>query len=122
MPFSCRIGGANRLSEGRCDNVGDHGDGPAGPQDPRGQFFHVLQDEFNLSYREAREVVSAVQGILGLDRPTGQVRPGQIRLVVVSLRVPFGPPLRDTDRVEVTLTVDAGAEDAEVLAQQGRLA
>jgi len=88
---------------------------------PEASFFHVLQDEFNLSYREAREVVSAAQEILGLDRPTGQVRPGQIRLVVASLRAPFGPPLRETDRVEVTLTVDAGAEDAEVLAQQGRL-
>jgi len=50
------------------------------------------------------------------------VRPGQIRLVVASLRAPFGPPLRETARVAVTLTVDAGAEDAAVLSEQGRLA
>jgi Transcriptional regulators of sugar metabolism len=47
------------------------------------------------------------------------VRPGQVRLVVTSLKAPFGPPLADTDKVEVTLTVDAGAEDVEVKAQQG---
>jgi hypothetical protein len=89
---------------------------------PEASFLHVLESEFNLSYREAREVVSAAQELLGLDRPTGQVRPGQIRLVVASLRAPFGPPLGETARVEVTLTVDAGAEDATVLSDQGRLA
>jgi len=89
---------------------------------PEASFLHVLESEFNLSYREAREVVSAAQELLGLDRPTGQVRPGQIRLVVASLRAPFGPPLAETDRVEVTLTVDAGAEDREVLGRDGRTA
>ena len=62
---------------------------------PEASFLHVLQDEFNLSYREAREVVSAAQEILGLDRPTAQVRPGQVRLVVASLAAPFGPPLQE---------------------------
>ena len=38
---------------------------------------------------------------------------------MVSLKAPFGPPLTETDKVEVTLTVDAGAEDAKVKAQQG---
>lgn len=89
---------------------------------PEASFLHVLESEFNLSYREAREVVRAAHELLGLDRPSGQVRPGQIRLVVASLRAPIGPPLAETARVEVTLTVDAGAEDATVLAEQGRLA
>ena len=89
---------------------------------PEASFLHVLEHEFNLSYREAREVVSAARELLGLDRPTGQVRPGQIRQVVASLRAPFGPPLGETARVEVTLTVAAGAEDAAVLTDQGRLA
>lgn len=89
---------------------------------PEASLLHVLQEEFNLSPREAREVVTTACEILGLDRPTSQVRPGQVRLVVASLAAPIGPPLQETDRVEVTLTVDAGVEDAEVLAQQGRLA
>jgi len=44
--------------------------------------------------------------------PSSAVRPGQVRLVVTGLKAPFGPPLEETDKVEVTLTVDAGAEDA----------
>jgi len=58
--------------------------------------------------------------MLGLDCPSDQVRPGQVRLVVASLKAPFGPPLSETDRVEVTLTVDGGPEEAEVKARQGR--
>ena len=87
---------------------------------PEASFLHVLQTEFDFSYREAREVLSAAREVLGLDRPSGQVQPGQVRLVVASERAPIGPPLSETARVEVTLTVDAGAEDAAVLAQQGR--
>ena len=88
---------------------------------PKASFLHVLQDEFSLSLREAREVVSAAQEYLGLDQPSAQVRAGQVRLVVASLRAPFGPPLTETERVTITLTVDAGPADAAVLAQEGRL-
>lgn len=89
---------------------------------PQASFRHVLEEEFNLSPREAQEVVRAAEELLGLHHPTAPLRPGQIRLVVASLHAPFGPPLRHTDRIEVTLTVDAGPEDAEVLRQQGRIA
>ncbi len=47
------------------------------------------------------------------------VRPGQIRLLVASLKAPFGPPLAETAQVVVTLTVDAGAEDVEVKGREG---
>jgi biotin operon repressor len=87
---------------------------------PEASFLHVLQNEFNFSYREAREVVSVAREMLGLDQPGEQVRPGQIRLVVASLKAPFGPPLRETERVEVTLTIDGGAEDMEVQSREGR--
>jgi len=88
---------------------------------PEASFLHILREEFNLSLREAREVVSAAQEYLGLEQPSSQVRAGQLRLVVASLRAPFGPPLTETDRVTVNLTVDAGAADATVLAQEGRI-
>lgn len=83
-------------------------------------LLHVLQSEFNFSYREAREVVTVAREFLGLDQAGGPVRPDQIRLVVASLAAPFGPPLSQTERVEVTLTVDAGDEDSEVQAHRGR--
>ena len=40
---------------------------------PEASFLHVLEHEFNLAYREARDVVSTAREVLGLDRPTGQV-------------------------------------------------
>ena len=48
-----------------------------------------------------------------------RVRPGQMRLVVVSQKAPFGPALAETKQVAVTLTVDAGVEDAEVKGREG---
>ncbi len=89
---------------------------------PEATLQHVLEEEFNLSYREAREVVITACEILGANQASGQVRPGQIRMVVAGVKAPIGPALVDTDRVEVTLTVDAGMEDARVLAEQRRIA
>jgi hypothetical protein len=51
--------------------------------------------------------------------PSATVRPGQVRVVVASLKAPFGPPLNETDQVEVTLTVDVGAEDVAVRTREG---
>jgi hypothetical protein len=76
---------------------------------PESAFVHVLQEEFNFSLRVSRELLSTAKEMLVGGVPSSAVRPGQVRLVVVSLKAPFGPPLAETDKVEVTLTVDAGA-------------
>jgi hypothetical protein len=52
---------------------------------PEASLFHILQSEFNFSRRESREVVNVAHEMLGLDQPKGQIRPGQIRMVVASL-------------------------------------
>lgn len=88
---------------------------------PEASLFHILQNEFNFSLRESREVVNVAHEMLGLDQANGQVRAGQTRMVVASLAAPFGPPLSETERVEITLTVDAGAEDIEVQKREGRV-
>ena len=81
---------------------------------PEATFLHTLQEEFNFSLRVSRELLSTAKEMLVGGAPSSAVRPGQVRLVVASLKAPFGPPLAETEKVEVTLTVDAGAEDAEV--------
>ncbi len=86
---------------------------------PAAAFLHVLQDEFSFSQRVAHELLDTAQVMLVGDTPAATVRPGQVRLVVASLKAPFGPPLAETDKVEVTLTVDTGAEDTAVKAQVG---
>jgi len=93
---------------------------------PEAAFLHVLQQEFNFSPRVSSELLSTAQEMLA-GTSSSAVRPGQacpersrrVRLVVTSLKAPFGPPLAETDKAEVTLTVDAGAEDSVVRAQEG---
>jgi hypothetical protein len=86
---------------------------------PEASFLHVLQDEFNFSLRVSRALLSTAQEMLIGSTPARAVRPGQVRLVVASMQAPFGPPLAETDKVEVTLTVDAGEEDESVKEQEG---
>ena len=86
---------------------------------PEAAFLTVLEQEFNFSLRVSRELLAIAQEMLLGSVPAAAVRPGQVRQVVASLKAPFGPPLVEADKVEVTLTVDAGAEDAEVKARKG---
>lgn len=87
---------------------------------PEAAFQHVLQTEFNFSQRVSQELVATAKEMLVGGLPATGLRPGQMRLVVASLDAPFGPPLAETDKIEVTLTVDAGSEEVAVEAQEGR--
>lgn len=92
-----------------------------GEKTPEASLLHILQAEFALSYREAREVVQTARETLGVEIAGNTLRPGQVRVVVASAQAAFGAPLADTERVEVTLTVDAGGEDILVQQEQGRV-
>lgn len=86
---------------------------------PEAAFRQVLEKEFAFSPRLADEVLQAAEEVLAGKRLPGMVRPGQIRQVVARIDAPFGPPLAETATVEVTLTVDSGAEDVAVKAEEG---
>ncbi len=86
---------------------------------PEAAFLHILQDEFCLPRRVSRALLDVAQETLLGSATSTRVRPGQVRLIVASLKAPFGPPLSETDKVEVTLTVDNGVEDDTVRATQG---
>jgi hypothetical protein len=86
---------------------------------PEASFLHVLQSEFDFSPRVSRDLLQVAEEMLLGNVPTQRVRPGQTRLVVASMGAPFGPPLSETDKVEITLTVDAGMEDRQVKAREG---
>ena len=87
---------------------------------PEAAFLHVMQDEFNFSQRVSRELLSTAKEMLVGEIPSLVIRPSQVRLVVASMQAPFGPPLTETDKIEVTLTVDNGFEDAEVKRREKR--
>jgi biotin operon repressor len=86
---------------------------------PEAAFLRVLTEEFGFSSRVSRELLQVGQEMLAGGVSAMAVRPGQVRLVVASFKAPFGPPLAEVEKVEVTLTVDAGAEDAEVRQRDG---
>ena len=86
---------------------------------PEAAFIHVLKEEFDFSLRVSHELLNTAKEMLVGGAPSSAVRPGQVRLVVASLKAPFGPPLAETNKVEVTLTVDAGAEDVEIKERDG---
>jgi predicted ArsR family transcriptional regulator len=86
---------------------------------PEAAFLRVLTEEFGFSFRVSRELLQVGQEMLGGGVSAMAIRPGQVRLVVVSFQAPFGPPLAEVAKVEVTLTVDTGAEDAEVRQRDG---
>ncbi len=86
---------------------------------PEAAFLRVLTEEFGFSPRVSRELLQVGQEMLVGGMSALAIRPGQVRLVVTSLKAPFGPPLAEVEKVEVTLTVDSGTEDAEVRQQAG---
>jgi len=86
---------------------------------PEAAFLRTLQEEFQFSQRVSQELLQTAQEMLNGNKPSTAVRPGQVRLVVASLKAPFGPSLAETEKVEITLTVDAGDEDRQVKAKQG---
>lgn len=86
---------------------------------PEAAFLRVLHEEFGFSPRVSRELLQVGQEMLAGGISALAVRPGQIRQVVASLAAPFGPPLAEVEKVEVTLTVDSGTEDGEVRQRDG---
>jgi len=85
---------------------------------PEAAFLNVLEREFHFSPRVAGEVLNAARETLA--GSSDGIRPGQVRLVVARLDAPFGPPLAESARCTVTLTVDAGQDDVAVAAAEGR--
>ena len=86
---------------------------------PESAFLHILQQEFGFPQRTARQVLEAAHEVLLGGEGREQQRPGQVRMIVASLKAPFGPSLAESTKVEVTLTIDNGTEDVEVKAQEG---
>lgn len=89
---------------------------------PEGAFLQVLEKEFQFSRRVSDELLNVTKEILLGHTKSTEIRPGQVRMVVASLKAPFGPPLADIDKVVVTLTLDDGVEDIHVKRQEGSTA
>jgi len=74
-----------------------------------------LETEFLIGPRIGQQVLeTACETLLG-SQPAKGLQPGQIQVIVTALGASFGPKLAESDRVQVTLTLDNGAEDVQVI-------
>jgi transcription initiation factor IIE alpha subunit len=85
-------------------------------------FLYELIADFELSPREAQAILETAKVHLQPGPGAGVVRPGQIKVVVTSVEAQHGRPLLDTDRCEVVVTVDAGADDLAIRQSRGPIA
>jgi CRP-like cAMP-binding protein len=84
------------------------------------QFLNMMVHEYNFASKIAQAVLADAQECL-LGQPT-QLKPGQMRVVLLKQDAAHGRSLRQMATREVTWTVNAGQEDREVEKKQGRVA
>jgi hypothetical protein len=82
---------------------------------PEQRLMSVLQQEYHFAPKIAQAIVAEAQACL--IGPVGSLRPGQMRVLLLKRNAPHGQALSQTKSIEVVWTIDAGAEDQEVLAQ-----
>ena len=83
------------------------------------RFLNMMQQEFNYSPKMAQAILAEAQDCL-LGQP-GNLKPGQMRVILLQRQAAHGSSLRETPTKEVTWTVDNGQEDSQVAMQHGRV-
>lgn len=79
-----------------------------------------LEHEFDIAPRIAEAIVEEAQAVL--KRPLDELGQGQLWVYLVKRKAGHGKSLSETETKAVRWTVDAGAEDQEVLSSHGRVA
>jgi hypothetical protein len=83
------------------------------------RFLHTMQTDFEFSVRLSEAILTEAQ--VHLFGKAGSMKPGQQRVILVAQDATHGRSLGEARKVEVVWTVDAGMEDRQVLATQGRV-
>lgn len=86
---------------------------------PEQVFINSLRKEFELSPAESAGVLELAKRCLFGELPKTL---GRIRFLCASRRAKHGKPLGEQDMIRVTLTIDNGIEDLDVLREQGSIA
>jgi hypothetical protein len=81
------------------------------------QVMQILQEEFHQPPRVARAILEDVQECLA--GTSEQVKPGQMRVILVAISARHGKALAQTRQKEVIWSVDTGAEDYEIGLKHG---
>lgn len=80
---------------------------------PEKRFLLMLENEFAYPPKVAEAILNEAQSCL-LGRGE-ELRPGQMRVILVKRNAPHGRPVREAEKVEVVWTIDAGQEDCAVM-------
>jgi len=81
-------------------------------------FVQTLIEEFGFALREAQGVLAEAQAsLMSAGKEAGS---GQIRVILTQRRAGHGQVLVKTANQEVLWTIDAGAEDQQILTAHGR--
>lgn len=85
---------------------------------PEQRFKHMLEQDFDVAPKIAQVILQEAQASL-LGHPGDRLRPGQVRAILTKQKAGHGQALRQTQTTEVTWTLDAGAEDQQILRDYG---
>jgi biotin operon repressor len=84
---------------------------------PEHRLLSMLQQDFNFAPKIAQAILAEAQACLS--GPSLSLRAGQMRVILLKRDAPHGQALSQNRTVEVVWTIDAGAEDQEVLVSHG---
>jgi predicted ArsR family transcriptional regulator len=84
---------------------------------PEQRFLQILQQDFRYAPKIAEVILAEAQSCL--EGKPGNIRTGQMRVLLARQKAVSGQALGQLSQVEVTWTVDAGAEDITVLREHG---
>jgi hypothetical protein len=82
------------------------------------RFLNMMEQEFNYPPKIAQAILAEAQDCL-VGQP-GNLKPGQMRVILLQRQATHGSSLRQTPTQEVTWTVDNGKEDSQVERLHGR--
>jgi biotin operon repressor len=84
------------------------------------RFLNKMAQDFNYAPKIAQAIYEEAQACL--QGTVQNLRPGQMRQILLKQNAPHGQNLGQSETVEVTWTIDAGAEDDEVEQKEGPVA
>ena len=85
---------------------------------PQQRFMQMLQQEFQFAPKVAQVIMEEAQA--SFSGQSSALKPGQMGVILAKREARPGRPLRETEKTQVTWTVDAGAEDLQVKQQHGQ--
>ena len=85
---------------------------------PQQRFMQMLQQEFQFAPKIAQVILEEAQASFA--GQSSALKPGQMWVILAKREARPGRPLRETEKTQVTWTVDAGTEDLQVRQQHGQ--